>query len=136
MITHSAVTLIAGDDWEIAGTLLDETGAPYDLSVGTLLWTLLNDRFEAVIEPADVVITITDAANGKCTIGIPAAVTTKLGAGRYTDALRIVDGNSITSTLWEGQYYIGADPFIAPQPVVHKIREPSAGNVVRLRGVA
>lgn len=110
--THPAVSLVAGDDWEIHATLLDENDVPFDLTSATILWTLVNQDYEHAIDPGMANIAIVDALAGTCTIQIPATVTSPLAAGFYTDILRIVTGG-ITSTLWFGSFYVMADAFAA-----------------------
>jgi len=110
MNTHSAASLVAGDDWEIKGTLLDEDDNPFDLTNAQILWTLVDDAFNKAIDTDVVNISVTDALAGECIIQVPATITSPLKAGYYSDVLRIVTGG-ITSTLWTGPFYIMADAF-------------------------
>jgi hypothetical protein len=119
--THAQQSWTAGDDWQINATLLDENGAPYNLSgiSGTpeIKWALMNRDYKRVLDVADVSIVIVDAAAGKCSINVPAAKTSPLAAGRYTDVIRIVTGG-ITSTLCYGPLSVMADPWAAQAAVV------------------
>ena len=107
--THAAVRWVAGDDWQINATLLDETGAPFDLTAANILW-ILTGTFGAVLESSDVTISVIDATSGQCQINIAAAKTSPLVGGNYTDSIRIVVGG-ITSTLVFGGIYVIADPW-------------------------
>jgi hypothetical protein len=109
--THQMVDFYAGDDWEIRATLLDENGDPYDLAAApTIEWVLLDSRSQRVLNGADVTISVTDAAAGKCAIQVPATATSPLATGSYTDMLRITAGG-VTSTLAVGPIHVVADAF-------------------------
>jgi hypothetical protein len=109
--THSAISWFAGDDCQIDVTLLDETGAPFDLTgPPEIKWVLLDGNGQHVLDTADVAISIIDAAAGKCSIIIPAAKTSPLPGGRYTDVIRIVIGG-VTSTLSVGVVNVAPDPW-------------------------
>lgn len=111
---HLPINWFAGDDWEIRATLLDETGAPYNLADLEILWLLLDASDRRVLDEDDVTITIIDALAGVCSIVIPAAKTSPL-AGQYSDFIRIIDGG-VTSTLSTGALYVAADPWLAALP--------------------
>jgi hypothetical protein len=109
--THAAVTWFAGDDWQINATLLDENGNAYNLGQpNTIKWCLIDAAYNYALDEGDVSITITDAAAGQCMILVPAAKTSPLPGGRYSDAIRIVIGG-VTSTLSVGPIYVSADPW-------------------------
>ncbi len=109
---HPAMDWFAGDDWEINATLLDENGAPFDLSqTHEIKWVLVDSNKFVVISDAAAVVTIVDPPTaGKCTILIPAAVTATLMGGHYSDAIRLIMGG-ITSTLVRGMIYVTGDPW-------------------------
>ena len=74
--THAAIDFYAGDDWEIRATLLDENGEPYNLApVPTIEWALMDRNYNRVINGADVSISVTVAAEGKCAILVPSTAT-------------------------------------------------------------
>jgi hypothetical protein len=116
--THEQVTWFAGDDWQINATLLDDDGNPFDLSAygmtgGPLIeWALTNSEQKRVLSTADVVISIINAMAGQCAIMIPAAKTTVLCGGVYTDKIRIVY-SGISSTLSQGNILVLLDPWRA-----------------------
>jgi hypothetical protein len=111
MSTHEMVGAVAGDDWEVRLTLLDASGAPYDLSgTPSILWAMADRSGRRVVEPNETTVSITDAAAGKCSVLIPASVTTRLAGGHYSDALRLITGG-VTSTLLTGDWNVMADPF-------------------------
>jgi hypothetical protein len=109
--THTAIEFTAGDTWEINVTLLDENGAPYDLTQPGLeiKWTLLDRSYKQVLIGAANIV-VTDGPAGKCTIFIAAETTTVLAAGTYTDALRIIYGGT-SGTLLVGPINVRADPW-------------------------
>jgi hypothetical protein len=118
---HKPLTWFAGDDWEIRATLIDEAGQPYDLSGShTIKWALVDSAHHKVLDETAADITIVDGPAGKCRILIPADKTTKLLAGHYQDAIRIVIGG-ITSTLSTGPMFVAADPWLAA--AVAKLRQ-------------
>ncbi len=129
---HSQISWIAGDDWQINATLLDETGAPFDLSGGIegIKWALMDAAFRRALDEGDVLISITDPLAGQCSIHIPAAVSSPLTAGRYTDVIRIVYGG-VTSTLSYGQIYVSADPWLAVETPAVIRRSPPQLRVYR-----
>jgi hypothetical protein len=108
---HTLIDFYAGDDWEIRATLLDENDDPYNLDpLPNIQWALMDRNYNRLINGADVSISVTDAAAGKCAIHIPATVTTTITTGVYTDTLRITVGG-ITSTLAIGQIHVTVDAF-------------------------
>lgn len=107
---HPLIEFVAGDDWEIVATLLDENGNPYDLTQSpTIEWCLLDEKQRRVIDD-EAIITITDAENGKCSVLIPHSVTTTIGGGLYTDALRLTIAGSV-GTLLVGMVNVIGDPW-------------------------
>jgi len=111
---HQILGLVAGDDWELAVEMLDEDGAPFDLSTASVMWCLTDRTYQRVIDTADVGISVLDPpTDGKALIQIPAAKTSPLHADIYFDILRIVTGG-VTSTLLYGQVNVMADPW-APE---------------------
>jgi len=122
--THAMISWTAGDDWQIDATLLDEAGSPFDLSgAPEILWALMDAGFNRVLDEDDVSITVTGAAEGKCSINVPAAKTSPLPGGRYTDVIRIVIGG-ITSTLSYGPISVAPDPWLAPDAVAAQRGKP------------
>ena len=108
--THTLFEFVAGDDWQISAELLDQNGNPYNLTNAQILWTLVNNAGQRILQPADVAISITNAALGLCSITVPSSKTTAIFGGRYNYALRIVTGG-VTSTLCIGPIQIIADPW-------------------------
>jgi hypothetical protein len=116
---HSSFSFVAGDDWEIKAQLVDDQGAPYNLSGGQQIkWTLLDPKYKRVIDTPDVGISIVDAVQGKISILIPATKTTALASELYTDALRLIAGG-IASTLMYGPIYVMADPWAVVQSMLN-----------------
>lgn|SRR5262245_47816678 len=112
---HAQTNFYAGDDWQIDATLLDETGAPFDLTGATISWVLMNVHTHAqLVSPLDAVITVVDALAGTCTITVPRDKTSPVPTGLHEDALRIIDASGIASTLSTGPVHVQADPFMVP----------------------
>jgi len=107
---HPQQYWFAGDDWQIDATLLDANGNPYDLSVATIKWIMLNSSQQWVLNENDANISVTDAIAGKCSIMITAGKTAPLFGDTYTDFIRIISGG-ITSTLSYGLLYVTSDPW-------------------------
>jgi hypothetical protein len=121
--THAPIGWTAGDDWQINATLLDENGDPFDLSgAHEIKWALMNINLQRVLDEDDVSVSITDALAGECSILIPAAKTSPLAGGHYTDAIRIVIGG-ITSTLSYGQITVVVDPWAVAEATM-QYRKP------------
>jgi hypothetical protein len=67
---HPALELVAADDWNIAGTLLDLDGSPFDLTGASLEWRLISpDGLVAASFPGTASLTVLDAP-GAITIGV------------------------------------------------------------------
>lgn len=113
MSTHQDYYWTAGDDWQINATLIDNSGAPFDLS-GTpdIKWAFVTEAGDTVLTEADADITVTDAPAGRCAIVVLAAKTSPLIEGRYTDMIRINYGG-VPSTLSHGLNWVTADPWAA-----------------------
>lgn len=110
MIRHQLIEFVAGDDWEINVTLLDEAGHPYDLTQSpTIKWRMYSDA-GVVVNDSQAIITVTDPANGGCSIFVAAAVSTTVPAGIYTDALRLIIGGE-SGTLLFGSIDVIGDPW-------------------------
>jgi hypothetical protein len=114
---HPTVELIAGDDWEIAITMLDDAGNPFDLTGATISWTLIDDGGQQFIAPDEVTVSVaTDPTTGVATVTVPGTVTTRLKTFLYHDATRIVVAG-VTTTILVGDIKVTSDPFVPPVPV-------------------
>ena len=110
--THAQQFWTAGDDWQIDATLLDANGNPFDLNSTIIKWALMDASFRRALDETDVNIAIRDAAEGQCSIMVPAEKTSPLLGARYSDYIRVISGG-ITSTLSNGLIYVAADPWFA-----------------------
>jgi hypothetical protein len=114
-LRHNPVEFIAGDTWQINATLLEENGDPLDLTDPSAIeWTLLDRRQQRVIN-GEAIITITDGPAGRCSILVPATVTSGIAPGAYTDALRVTVATTV-GTLFYGAIQVRGDPWRAPTP--------------------
>jgi hypothetical protein len=122
--THPNVRWFAGDDWQINATLLDENGNPFDLTQTHMIkWALMNGQFQRVLDDTDVSVTLIDAIAGQVAILVPAAKTSGLVSGNYSDSIRIIFGG-FTSTLSYGPISVSADPWAAPVPAAAAMPAP------------
>jgi hypothetical protein len=55
---------------------------------------------------------VTDAISGKGEIEVSATQTSQLAPGRYSDSLRVVIADQV-STTWVGYFVVDANPFFA-----------------------
>jgi hypothetical protein len=114
---HDDVTLYAGDDWTINGTLMDKDGNALDLSGEAelkpeLRWVLLDpDGRPALASDAATITIVEPPSAGKVVIAVPDTATAGLAPGPYVDALRVHDSASQRSTLWSGRVLVSADLF-------------------------
>jgi hypothetical protein len=109
---HVSVGLVAGDDWEINITLLNADGTPFDLTGATVKWCLMDNSYNQAITTDQVTISVANPTTGVAQVIIPAAVSSPLPSGFYTDTLRVISAG-ITSTLLFGQINVMADPWAA-----------------------
>jgi hypothetical protein len=108
---HSTVQLVAGDDWEIVVTMIDDNDQPYNLTGAEILWTLVDDGGQQFIQSDEVTVSIAaPPTSGKAKITVPSVVTSRLKAYVFHDATRIVVGG-ITTTVLTGAIQVLHDPF-------------------------
>jgi hypothetical protein len=100
---HPLIEFVAGDDWEIQATLLDENGNAYNLTgAHTIKWRLVANSNGLAVIGDEAVITTINAINGIVSVMIPSSVTASVAGGRYTDFLRLIMSGE-TGTLLTGQ---------------------------------
>lgn len=111
-VLHQPISRRRGDTWRINGTMLDEYGAPIDLSDAVVEWALVDREWKQVLllSTASGGIVVTDAAAGRVRITIPKAETAKLAPGRYQDQARVSTGGE-ADTMWTGEITVGFSPF-------------------------
>jgi hypothetical protein len=68
---HEPIEVIAGEPWDIPGTLLDANGSPIGFAGATLQWALVDSGGNPVAITANV--TVTDAAAGTICISVGAS---------------------------------------------------------------
>ena len=112
---HPDIELVAGDDWSIVGTVLDDSGNPLDLTGSTLVWTFIDPDGETMVDliTASSISPNSPPTAGILTIAVPRGVTAPLLAGRYHDALRVIPTIG-ASTYWLGSILIEPDPMSLP----------------------
>jgi len=103
---HPTQTFIAGDDWIIAGRLMDELGAPLDPTPATAIIWKLNDVSGGNLITLSLgdgigVGAIPNWLVPGVIITVPNATTGALAPGIYRDQLRAVM-TGLTSTFWQG----------------------------------
>jgi hypothetical protein len=109
---HDDLQVVAGDDWVIDGTLINEDGSATDLSnAQAVYWTLLGPDGYPILSGDQATVDIVDPPNtGTVRISVGKSVTSGLDPGRYTDAIRVV-GATLTATFWIGQILVDANPW-------------------------
>lgn len=109
---HQPIRRTRGDTWRINGTMLDEHGAPIDLSDAIVEWALVDRDWKQalVLSTTGGGIVVTDAAAGRVRITIPKVETAKLAPGRYQDQARVSAGDE-ADTMWTGEIIVGFSPF-------------------------
>jgi len=109
---HDDLEVVAGDDWVIDGTLINEDGSATDLTnAEAIYWILLGPDGYPVFSSDEATVDIVDpASSGTVRISVSKTVTSGLDAGRYTDAIRVV-GVTLTATFWIGQILVDANPW-------------------------
>jgi hypothetical protein len=112
LITHPVLEYIAGDDWQVVATLLDENGAPYDLTGAQIKWILFDDAHNHIVDEAFINI-VGDPADGVVSVIVPANVTAPIASGSYSDALRVTIAHS-TATLSMGRISVIENPETDP----------------------
>jgi hypothetical protein len=112
MTRHDLIEYVAGDDWEILATLLDEDGQPYNFTLATsvVTWRLVDVNGVAVIGD-EAQITYVDPVNGVVSVHIPAAATSPVTSGIYSDALRLAMGGEV-GTLLAGPVNVIGNPWL------------------------
>ena len=105
---HEPIEVIAGETWDIPGTLLDANGSPIDLAGTTLEWDLVDSGGNPVAISAEVAVT--DAARGVICISVSANDTAGLDPGSYSDGLRVTMPRGERHT-WHGYIQVDANRF-------------------------
>jgi hypothetical protein len=117
---HADLTRVAGDDWVITCTVVDETNTPLDLSgADDVQWALLGADGLPAIPELSATVTVADVPPGTVTVTLPHDITAMLNPGRYPDALRIILAGKRT-VVSEGLIMVGANPFLTidmPHPL-------------------
>lgn len=119
---HADLERVAGDDWTITCTVVDETNTPLDLTgADDIQWMLLGgDGLPAIPELSATVAAAADPTTGVVTVTLPHDITGTLNPGRYPDALRVILAGKRT-VVSEGLIMVDANPFAAidaPHPAL------------------
>jgi hypothetical protein len=107
---HPVIEFVAGDDWEIRATCLDENGNAYDLSGSpTIMYLLYDDQHSHIID-SPIITIMGDPKLGNISIIIPSSETAVIAGGTYSDALRLIIQGSV-GTLLMGPVSVIANPW-------------------------
>jgi len=113
---HADLEFVAGDDWDIGGTLLRPDGTAFDLTEATVKWMLRGPDGLPVFSSDQYTVKLNEPLTaGLITVVVPAAVTATLPPGPYLDWLRATD-NAGTDTFWTGMIIVDANPLAEPAP--------------------
>ena len=105
---HEPLEVIAGEPWDIPGTLLDANRVPIDLTGATLEWVLIDSGGNPVAITAEV--TVTEAAAGAICISVVHEATAGLDPGQYNDGLRVTTPGG-ERRIWHGYIQVDANRF-------------------------
>ena len=107
---HSTLSLMAGDDWVIMGTLLATDGAPVDLTNASIIWGMVGmDGHLVVLDDVSIERMIPMTAGGVRII-VPRAKTAALSGGYYYDTLRLLINDNVNA-MWAGLIEVQSDPY-------------------------
>lgn len=82
--------------------LTDDTTNAYINVSGYTVRSQMRRSYYSINATANIVCTITDAANGEITMSLGASNTSAIKAGRYLFDLETVDTSNVTSRILEG----------------------------------
>jgi hypothetical protein len=104
---HKTLSFNIGDSWSIAATLHDAGGATLDLAGAQITWTL-TDIVGSIVTSLGVGSGITiGEAPGSCIILVPAATTSAINVGTYTDKVVVTLPDGWISTQSVGNIAVG-----------------------------
>lgn len=101
MAAYSELTLDQGTDYAGHIVLTEDDGTPVDVSGSTFLCQMRKSYYSANVT-ANLVMTITDAANGNVRLTLDAANTANIKAGRYLYDIKRTDANNQITRIVEG----------------------------------
>jgi len=107
---HEPIEVIAGEPWDIPGTVLDPNGSPVDLTGATLEWVLVDSGGNPVAIAVEM--TVTDTARGEICISVSPDDTAGLDPGHYNDGLRVTTPDGERRS-WHGYIQVAANRFAA-----------------------
>ena len=107
---HVPLQFVAGDDWDIGGTLLRADGTAYDLTNAIVLWMLRDPDGVPALQDDQYTIKFSPPPTaGQLVIAITATATAAMRPGRYLDWLRATD-SADTDTFWTGMISVSPNP--------------------------
>lgn len=101
MAAYSELTLDQGADYAGHIVLTEDDGTPIDVTGSTFVAQIRKSYYSANVS-ANLVMTITDAANGNVRLSLDAANTANIKAGRYLYDIKRTDANNAVTRLVEG----------------------------------
>jgi hypothetical protein len=96
--------IYVGDTRSLVITVQDNSGSPVNLTGATIKWVLVKDD-QAVLfkdNQSNGGVSITNAANGQCTLSIQAKDTISLTPGAYIHEARMIDSSGNSSIIFTG----------------------------------
>ena len=102
MAAYAELYLDQGTTFNNIINLTDDLTNAYINVSGYVVRSQMRRSYFSANVSANIVCTITDAANGEITMSLPAANTSALKAGRYLYDVEVVDTAGTTSRILEG----------------------------------
>ena len=100
-MAYTDLYLNQGTDFSSALDLIADDGTAINIA-GYVFTSQIRKSYYSVTPAANLVITITNAANGNAIIGLDAANTANIAPGRYVYDVRMKDSTNTTSRIVEG----------------------------------
>ena len=94
-----------GTDFTTSLDLVADDGTGINVA-GYVFNGVIRKNYYSANAAANLVITVTDTANGNATVGLSAAASANLEYGAYRYTVQMKDASNVTSTLLEGDFNI------------------------------
>lgn len=97
-MAYAELTLDQGSTFTATLDLANDDGSVIDISSSSFQSQIRKSYYSAN-PTANLIVTITDAANGRVTLSLPSVDTSNVKAGRYLYDLKMTTGNTTTRII-------------------------------------